>query len=59
VKKKNFADIKDTHILRSISACTGRGIHKEDIEKLRDRTSDELKCATNNAVSAYKLAVDF
>jgi len=58
-EKKNFADIKDTHILRSISACTGRGIHKEDIEKLRDRTSDELKCATNNAVSAYKLAVDF
>jgi len=58
-EKKNFADIKDTHILRSISACTGRGIHKEDIEKLRDRSSDELKTATTNAVNAYKLAVDF
>jgi hypothetical protein len=58
-EKKNFEDIKDTHILRSISACTGYGIHKEDIDKLRDRTSDELKEASQKSVNAYKLAVDF
>ncbi len=56
---KNFFDIKELHILRSISAAAGLGIHKEDIEKLRDKTSDELKLAANNSVEAYKLAVDF
>ena len=39
-ESKNFEDIKDTHILRSISGCTGLGIHKEDIDKLRDCTSE-------------------
>lgn len=58
-ESKNFDTIKDTHILRSISACTGYGIHKEDIDKLRDRTSDELKLAAQKSVEAYKLAVDF
>jgi hypothetical protein len=58
-ESKNFDSIKDTHILRSISACTGYGIHKEDIDKLRDRTSIELKEAANKSVEAYKLAVDF
>jgi len=58
-ESKNFENIKDTHILRSISACTGYGIHKEDIDKLRDRTSDELKEAAQKSVEAYKLAVDF
>lgn len=56
---KNFFDIKELHILRSISAAAGLGIHKEDIEKLRDKTSDELKLAASNSVEAYKLAVDF
>lgn len=58
-ESKNFENIKDTHILRSISACTGYGIHKEDIDKLRDRTSNELKGASTKSVEAYKLAVDF
>lgn len=56
---KNFFDIKEVHILRSISAAAGLGIHKEDIEKLRNKTSDELKEATSKSVEAYKLAVDF
>lgn len=42
---KDFYDINELHILRSISAATGLGIHKEDIEKLRDKTSEELKRA--------------
>jgi hypothetical protein len=58
-ESKNFENIKDTHILRSISGCTGLGIHKEDIDKLRDRTSDQLKEAAQKSVEAYKLAVDF
>lgn len=58
-ESKNFENIKDTHILRSISACTGYGIHKEDIDKLRDRSSEELKTASSKSVEAYKLAVDF
>ncbi len=56
---KNFFDIKELHILRSISAAAGLGIHKEDVERLRDKTSDELKQAASNSVDAYKLAVDF
>jgi len=58
-ESKNFEDIKDTHILRSISACAGLGIHKEDIDKLRDCTTEQLKAAAQKSVEAYKLAVDF
>lgn len=58
-ESKNFYNIEDTHILRSISACCGLGIHKEAIDKLRDKTSEELKNAAYNSVEAYKLAVDF
>lgn len=56
---KNFFDIKELHILRSISAAANLGIHKEDIERLRDKSSDELKVAASRSVEAYKLAVDF
>lgn len=56
---KNFFDIKELHILRSISAAANLGIHKEDIERLRDKTSEELKAAASRSVDAYKLAVDF
>ncbi len=58
-ESKYFYDIPDTHILRNISACAGLGIHKEGIEKLRDRSSSELKIASDNCTEAYKLAVDF
>lgn len=56
---KNFFNIDETHILRSISACTGLGIHKEAIDKLRDKTSEQLKLAADKSIEAYKLAVDF
>jgi len=56
---KHFYDIKELHILRSISAAAGLGIHKEDIEKLRNKTSSELQGAASKSVEAYKLAVDF
>lgn len=56
---KHFEDIKELHILRSISAAAGNGIHKEDIDKLRDCSSDDLKKAAVSARDAYTLAVDF
>lgn len=58
-ESKNFFEIKELHILRSISAAAGLGINKEDIEKLRDKTSEELKDAAQRSVEAYKLSVDF
>lgn len=56
---KNFELVQNEHILRNISACAGLGIHKESIDKLRDKTSDELKTAAEATKEAYKLAVDF
>ena len=56
---KNFELVQEEHILRNISACTGLGIHKESIDKLRDKTSDELKIAAKKTKEAYALAVDF
>jgi hypothetical protein len=56
---KNFGDIKDMHILRSISGCAKLGVHKEDIDKLRDCTSDDLLLAAEKTIEGYKLAVDF
>ncbi len=58
-ESKHFEGIKELHILRSISAAAGNGIHKEDLDKLRDCTSDELKSAAEKAQQAYTLAVDF
>lgn len=56
---KNFELVQEEHILRNISACTGLGIHKESIDKLRDKSSEELKTAAFKTKEAYKLAVDF
>lgn len=56
---KNFEDIQDSHILRNISACSGLGVHKESIDKLRDKSSEELKDAAEKTRLAYEKAVDF
>ncbi len=56
---KNFELIQNEHILRNISACAGLGIHKESIDKLRDKAPDELKIAAKSTKEAYTLAVDF
>lgn len=54
-----FFNIPDSHILRNISAYFDLGVHKEDIDKLRDRTSEELQTASNEIISSYKRAIDF
>lgn len=56
---KNFELVTNEHVLRNISACAGLGIHKEGIDKLRDKTSEELQIAATSTKEAYKLAVDF
>lgn len=55
----NFYDIPDNHILRNISACAGLGINREDIDKLRIRTSEELEVASGKCAIAYTKAVNF
>ena len=59
IKNKDFQDVSEQHILRNIASSSGLGIHKEAIEKLREKTSSELKQAAEKTREAYKLAVDF
>lgn len=58
-ESKFFYDIDEGHILRSIAAACDLGINKEDIDKLRDKSSSELLTASKESENAYKLAVDF
>ncbi len=59
LEAKNFDDVPDPHILRNIAASAGLGINKENIDKLRDCTSQVLQEAASTSVTAYQLAVDF
>jgi hypothetical protein len=59
LQAKGFKNVPETHILRNVSASAGYGINKEDIDNLRECTSDQLKEAADGCISAYKLAVDF
>lgn len=54
-----YYDIPDSHILRNISACAGLGINKEDIDKLRLKTSVELETASSKCSEAYSNAINF
>lgn len=58
-EEKNFFNIPDNHILRNISACSGLGINREDIDRLRRKNSEELRIAADKCVQAYSLAIDF
>jgi hypothetical protein len=54
-----FFNIPDSHILRNISAYFDLGVHKEDIDKLRDRKSEDLQIASNEIINSYKRAIEF
>jgi hypothetical protein len=56
---KGFINIPDNHILRNISACSGLGINREDIDKLRRKSSEELQLASDKCADAYSVAIDF
>ena len=55
----DYFDIPDSHILRNISACAGLGINREDIDKLRLKTSSELEIASTKCSNAYSNAIVF
>ncbi|MCY9099566.1 DUF262 domain-containing protein [Bacillus inaquosorum] len=59
LKVKNFDDVSESDILKNISSSMGFGINKDDIDKLRHCSSEELKAAANKCIEAYKNAVDF
>lgn len=54
-----YLDIPDNHILRNISACAGLGINREDIDRLRNKTSQELEIASEKCSIAYNKAITF
>lgn len=59
IEKKKFDTVSDGEILKNISASSGFGILKEDIDKLRKLTSLQLQDSVKICVKSYQLAVDF
>lgn len=59
VREHGFGDITDTDILRSIAAAAGFGINKEDIDKLRHRTPQQITEATLSSREATIQALHF
>lgn len=59
LREKNFDDVKESHILRSLAASADLGIYRESINTLRDKTPKELRDAADRAVEGYRRAVDF
>lgn len=58
-KTLEYDNIADNHILRNISSCAGLGINREDIDKLRRISADELQIAAEKCSHAYSLAIQF
>jgi hypothetical protein len=54
-----FEDLNDQIILRTISASAELGINKDDIQKLREKTAEELTNAANDANISLSLALRF
>ncbi|MEJ6023940.1 DUF262 domain-containing protein [Ramlibacter sp. PS4R-6] len=59
VRTAGFGEIPDTYVLRAISAAAGFGINKEDIDKLRHLTADQLRTRVNDAKVALLAALGF
>lgn len=54
-----FDDIADPIILRSIAACAGLGINKDDIQRLRSKDAKELSIAAGTAKTSLLSALAF
>ncbi|PTU72806.1 DUF262 domain-containing protein [Pseudomonas mangrovi] len=54
-----FNDVSDQIILRSIAAAAGFGINKEDIQRLRSKSSGELKSAALEARESLAVSLLF
>jgi len=59
LEEKNFAEVPESHILRSLAASAELGIYRESINLLRDKTAKELSTAAGEAIEGYRRAVDF
>jgi hypothetical protein len=59
LEPKKFDDVSDGEILKNISARSGFGILKDDIDKLRELDSLQLQESVKKCINSYKLAVDF
>lgn len=59
LEEKNFDSVPEVEILRNLATCAGLGVTKEDINKLRNFSSEDLKVIAKKCKSAYMYAVDF
>lgn len=59
VQNEDFNGLNESIILRSIAASADLGINKEDIQKLRNLDSNELKSASTLSTKATLSAVKF
>ncbi|WP_103256680.1 DUF262 domain-containing protein [Tabrizicola aquatica] len=59
VSGKGFETIDRRAVLRVMSSASGFSFSTSGIDKLRDRTADQLKAAADSTVTAFKLATDF
>lgn len=54
-----FSGVSEQVVLRSIAASANLGINKDDIQRLRALTSDQLSSAANECRSAFSQAVNW
>ncbi|MEN8698413.1 GmrSD restriction endonuclease domain-containing protein [Bacillus infantis] len=59
LEEKNFETVPEIEILRNLSTCAGLGVTREDMNKLRNFSSEELKVTAEKCKKAYMHAVDF
>ncbi|MBO9465921.1 DUF262 domain-containing protein [Tropicibacter sp. R15_0] len=59
VAEKGFDSIDRKAVLRVLSSASGFSFSTSGIDRLRNCSVDELKIATDDTVSAFKLATDF
>ena len=59
ISPKNFDEIDRKAVLRVLSGASGFSFSTSGMDRLRDRSVEQLKAATDETVEAFKLAVDF
>lgn len=59
LEEKGFETVPEIEILRNLATCANLGVTKEDINKLRKLSSEELKQIAEKCKKAYMYAVDF
>lgn len=59
LEEKNFENVAEVEILRNLASCAGLGVTKEEMNKLRNLSSEELKNIAEKCKKAYLHAVDF